>query len=136
MTDEQEKLTDLKRRACKLGHQVEPSVQRLGYCLWRTWPGGRFMILGRNDGVALDAIEQKLDEIEAAKHKAANDPVPAQQSRGPCLALARSDASAAAAKPRSSPRRRAENRRRPSVEAIDGLGEAEIAQLYGNRRYA
>ena len=66
MADEQEKLAVLKRRADKVGYQVEPSVKKLGYCLWQSWPGGRHMILGRNDndGVTLDAIARKLDEVE------------------------------------------------------------------------
>ena len=67
MADEREKLAALKRRADKLGYEIEPSVKKLGYCLWRSWPGGRHMILGRNDnaGVTLDAIARKLDEVEA-----------------------------------------------------------------------
>jgi hypothetical protein len=144
MTDEQEaKLAALKRRADKLGHQIEPSVKKLGYCLWQSWPGGRLMILGRNDndGVTLDAIAQKLDEIEAGNHEAGNRPVPAPQGCGPDLevanhhALARPDTSApAAATPRSSPRG-VDDRRKPLGGAIDELGEAEMAQLYGNRSY-
>jgi hypothetical protein len=67
MPNEQERLEALNKRAGKLGYQIEPSVRKLGYCLWQSWPGGRHMILGRNDndGVTLDAIAQKLDEIEA-----------------------------------------------------------------------
>jgi hypothetical protein len=62
MADEQEKLAALKMRANKLGHQIEPSVKELGYCLWQSWPGvGRHMVLGNNDGVTLNAIAQKLD---------------------------------------------------------------------------
>jgi len=141
MTDEQEeKLAALKTRADKLGHQIEPSVKKLGYCLWQSWPGGRLMILGRNDndGVTLDAIAQKLDEIEAGNHH----PVPAPQGCGPDLevvnhhAPARPDTSApAAATPRSSPRG-GDDRRKPLSGAIDRLGEAEMAQVYGNRSYA
>ena len=64
--NEQERLEDLNKRAGKLGYQIEPSVTKLGYCLWRSWPGiGRQMILGRDGDVALDAIAQKLDKIEA-----------------------------------------------------------------------
>src|SRR5262249_13048455 len=73
VTDEQEALAALKSRANKLGHQIEPSVKNQRYCLWQTWPDGRVMILGRNHGVTLDAIAEKLDEIEAAKHEAGND---------------------------------------------------------------
>ena len=139
MADEQEKLAALKGRADKLGHQIEPSVKKLGYCLWQSWPGGRVMILGRNDndGVTLDAIAQKLDEIEAGNHS-----VPAPQGCGPDLgvvnhhARARPDTSApAAATPRSSPRG-VDDRRKPLGGAIDRLGEAEMAQMYGNRSYA
>jgi hypothetical protein len=64
--NEQEWLEVLNGRADKLGYQIEPSMKMLGYCLWRSWPGvGREMILGRSGDVALDAIAQKLDEIEA-----------------------------------------------------------------------
>ena len=130
MTDEQEKLAALKRRADKLGHQIEPSVKKLGYCLWQSWPSvGRYMVLGRNDndGVTLDAIAQKLDEIEAGDHA-----VPAPPGCGPDLevvnhhALARPDTSApAAAVPQSSPRR-VDERRKPLGGAIDErlMGEA------------
>jgi hypothetical protein len=138
MADEPEKLAALKERADKLGHQIEPSVKKLGYCLWQSWPDGRLMILGRNDndGVTLDAIAQKLDEIEAANHEAGNDLLPAPQSCGPDLALVRPDASApVAATPRSS-RRGVDYRRKPLAGAIDELGEVEIAELYGNKRYA
>jgi hypothetical protein len=110
MADEQEKLAALKRRADKLGYQIEPSVKKLGYCLWQSWPGvGRYMVLGRddNDGVTLDAIARKLDEVEAG-----DLPLPAPQGCGPDIAadthraLARPDTSApAAAMPRSSLRR-------------------------------
>jgi hypothetical protein len=142
MADEQEKLAALKMRADKLGHQIEPSVKKLGYCLWQSWPGvGRYMVLGRNDndGVTLDAIAQKLDEIEAGDHVAL-----APQGRGPDLDLvnhhapARPDTSApAAAVPQSSPRR-VDDRRKPLGGAIDErlMGEAEMAQLYGNKSYA
>src|SRR5215813_5949929 len=106
MANEQEKLAALKMRANKLGHQVEPSVKRQGYCLWQSWAGiGRYMVLGRNDndGVALDAIAQKLDEIEAGDHA-----VPTPPRCGPSLdrhARARPDTSVPAATvPRSSPR--------------------------------
>jgi hypothetical protein len=59
-------LQALKKRARELGYEIDPSVRRLGYCLWRSWPGvGRQMVLGGNDGVALDAIAEKLDEVEA-----------------------------------------------------------------------
>ena len=107
MADEQEKLAALKWRAVKLGHQIEPSVKKLGYCLWQSWPGGRHKILGcnDNDGVTLDAIAQKLDEIEAGDH-AARTP----QGCNPDLDLVNDDALArpetsvpAAAVPQSSP---------------------------------
>jgi hypothetical protein len=55
----------LKMRARKLGYDIEPSVRRSGYCLWRVWPGiGRHMVIGGNDGVTLDTIAAKLDELE------------------------------------------------------------------------
>ena len=63
--NEQKLLEALNKRALSLGYQIEPSVKKPGYCLWQSWPGGRHMILGRDGGVALDAIAQKLDEIEA-----------------------------------------------------------------------
>jgi hypothetical protein len=64
--NEQERLEALSKRAGKLGYQIEPSVKKLGYCLWRSWPDvGRQMVLGRDGDVTLDAIAQKLDEIEA-----------------------------------------------------------------------
>jgi hypothetical protein len=139
MADEQEKLAALKWRAVKLGHQIEPSVKELGYCLWQSWPGvGRHMVLGNNDGVTLDAIAQKLDEIEARDHA-----VPAPPACGPDFevvnhhARARPDTSApAAAVPQSSPR--PVERRKPLGGAIDErlMGEAEMAQLYGNKSYA
>ena len=63
---EQQRLEALIKRADKLGYEIEPSVRKLGYCLWRSWPGiGRQMVLGRDGDVTLDAIAQKLDEIEA-----------------------------------------------------------------------
>ena len=142
MADEQEKLAVLNRRADKLGYQIEPSVKKLGYCLWQSWPGGRHMILGRNDndGVTLDAIARKLDEVEAGDHA-----VLAPQGCGPDLeivnhhALARTDTSSApaAAVPQSSPRG-VDDRRKPLGGAIDErlMGEAEMAQLYGNKSYA
>ena len=141
MADEQEKLAALKRRADELGYQIEPSAKRLGYCLWQSWPGvGRYMVLGcnDNDGVTLDAIARKLDEIDAGDHVAL-----APQGCGPDLevvnhhALARPDTSApAAAVPKSSPQR--VERSKPLGGAIDErlMGEAEIAQLYGNSSYA
>jgi hypothetical protein len=150
MADEQEKLSALKRRADKLGHQIEPSVRKLGYCLWQSWPGGRHMILGRNDndGVTLDAIAQKLDEIEAGDHA-----VPAPQGCGPDLevvnhhALARPDTSApAAAVPQSSPRGVDDQEkpirpspRKPSRQgrAHESIPEAALhsTALYAGRRY-
>ena len=82
MADEQEKLAALKMRANKLGHQIELSVKELGYCLWQSWPGvGRHMVLGNNDGVPLDAIAQKLDEIEARDHAELAHRPAAQTSR-------------------------------------------------------
>ena len=140
MADEQEKLAALKGRAVRLGHQIEPSVKKLGYCLWQSWPDARHKVLGGNDndGVTLDAIAQKLDEIEAGDHAAL-----APQGRGPDLDLvnhhapARPDTSApAAAVPQSSPRR-VDDRRKPLGGAIDErlMGEAEMAQLYGNNSY-
>ena len=72
MANEQEWLEALNKRAGKLGYQVELSMSKLGYCLWRSWPGvGRQMILGREGGVALDAIGQKLDQVEAEEGKKA-----------------------------------------------------------------
>lgn len=65
-TPDQERLKTLHARAIKLGHQVEAGVNRSGYCLWRVLPDiGRYLILGREAGVALDAIEKKLNEIES-----------------------------------------------------------------------
>jgi hypothetical protein len=64
--DEQARVAALKMRARNLGYEIEPSVRRSGYCLWRSLRGvGRHMVLGGNDGVALDAIIEKLDEVEA-----------------------------------------------------------------------
>jgi hypothetical protein len=142
MADEQEKLAALKMRADKLGHQIEPSVKKLGYCLWQSWPGvGRYMVLGRNDndGVTLDAIAQKLDEIEAGDHAAL-----APQGCGPDLEVVNHHALARPRKlrrrrqrlPQSSPRR--VEWHKPLSGAIDErlMGEAEMAQLYGNKSYA
>jgi hypothetical protein len=65
-TSEQERLEALNKRAAKLGCEIELSMTKLGYCLWRPWPGiGRHMVLGPEGDVTLDAIAQKLDEIEA-----------------------------------------------------------------------
>ena len=149
MADEQEKLSALKRRADKLGHQIEPSVRKLGYCLWQSWPGGRHMILGRNDndGVTLDAIAQKLDEIEAGDHA-----VPAPQGCDPDLevvnhhALARPDTSApAAAVPQSSPRGVDDQEkpirpspRKPSASTVltkASQAPLHLPALYAGRRY-
>jgi hypothetical protein len=64
-TPDQERLKTLHARAVKLGYQVEASVNRSGYCLWRVLPDvGRYLILGREGGVPLEGIERKLDEIE------------------------------------------------------------------------
>jgi hypothetical protein len=72
MPNEQDDLAALKKRADKLGYQIEPSVNKLGYCLWQSLPGvGRYMILGRDGGVTLNAIAQKLAEVEAATGKKA-----------------------------------------------------------------
>jgi hypothetical protein len=138
MADEQEKLAALEWRAVKLGHQIEPSVKKLGYCLWRSWPDvGRQMILGREGDVTLDAIAQKLDEIEAGDHSAL-----APQGCGPDLDVVNHHA---LARPRTLRRRRqvlpqpfprrVERQRKPLGEAIDER-EAEMAQLYGNKSYA
>jgi len=70
MAAEQERLEALEQRAGKLGYQIEPSLNKQGYCLWETLPGiGRLLILGRDGGVTLDAIAQKLDEVEVAARK-------------------------------------------------------------------
>lgn len=70
MPNEQEKLAALKKRADRLGYQIEPSVDKLGYCLWQSVPGvGRYMIVGRDGGVTLDTIAQKLAEIETEAGK-------------------------------------------------------------------
>ena len=72
MANEQERLAALRKRADNLGYQIEPSVTKLGFCLWESWPDvGRLMILGRDGGVTLDAIAQKLDEVEAEAGKKA-----------------------------------------------------------------
>ena len=149
MADEQEKLSALKRRADKLGHQIELSVGKLGYCLWQCWPGGRHMILGRNDndGVTLDAIAQKLDEIEAGDHA-----VPALPGCSPDLevvnhhARGRADTSApAAAVPQLSPRGdddqekpiRPSPRKRSSETVLTEAFQAplHLTALYAGRRY-
>ena len=66
MANEQEDLEALKKRAAKLGYQIESSENGPGYSLWEVLPDvGRYMILGRNGGVTLDVIAQKLDELEA-----------------------------------------------------------------------
>jgi hypothetical protein len=148
MADEQEKLSALKRRADKLGHQIEPSVRKLGYCLWQSWLAAH-MILGRNDndGVTLDAVAQKLDEIEAGDHA-----VPAPQGRGPDPeavdhhALARPDTSApAAAVPQSSPRGVDDQEkpirpspRKPSASTVltkASQAPLHLPALYAGRRY-
>jgi hypothetical protein len=150
MADEQEKLAALKMRANKLGHQIEPSVKELGYCLWQSWPGvGRYMVLrgNNNDGVTLDAIAQKLDEIEARDHA-----VPALPGCGPDLevvnhhARARADTSApAAAVPQSSPQGdddqekpiRPSPRKRSSGTVLMEAFQAtlHLTALYAGRRY-
>ena len=72
MANEQGRLEALSERAGKLGHQIELSMDKRAYCLWETIPGvGRYLILGREGGVALDAIAQKLDQVEAEKGKKA-----------------------------------------------------------------
>jgi hypothetical protein len=146
MANEQEKLAALMMRANKLGHQIEPSVKKLGYCLWQSWPGvGRYMVLGRNDndGVTLDAIAQKLDEIEAREHA-----VPAPPGCGPDLevvnhhARARPDTPApAAAVPQSSPRGGDDQEkpihpspRKPSARTV--LTKASQAPLHLTALYA
>jgi hypothetical protein len=64
--NEQQRLEALKKRAAKFGHEIEPSMKKPGYCLWVSLPGvGRYMVLGREGAATLDAIAQKLDEIEA-----------------------------------------------------------------------
>jgi hypothetical protein len=141
MADEQKKLAALEWRAVKLGHQIEPSVKKLGYCLWRSWPDvGRQMILGREGDVTLDAIAQKLDEIEAGNHAAL-----ALQGGGPDLDVVNHHALAPPRTlrrrrqvlPQPSPRR-IERQRKPLGEAPDerSMGDAEMAQLYGNKSYA
>jgi hypothetical protein len=148
MADEQEKLAALRMRANKLGHQIEPSVKELGYCLWQSWPGvGRHMVLGNNDGVTLDAIAQKLDEIEARDHA-----VPAPPASGPGLevvnhhARARRDTSApAAALAQSSPRGGDDQEkpirpspRKPSAGTVltkASQAPLHLTALYAGRRY-
>jgi hypothetical protein len=57
--NEQEWLEALNKRAGKLGYQIEPSVTKLGYCLWRSWPGiGRQMILGRDGDVTRASVSK------------------------------------------------------------------------------
>ena len=66
MVNEEARFAALNMRARELGYEIDPSVRRLGYCLWRSLPGvGRQMVPGDNDGVALDVIAEKLDEVEA-----------------------------------------------------------------------
>jgi predicted CoA-binding protein len=68
MTNERADLEALKKRADKLGYQIEPSLNKPGYCLWEVLPRvGRYLILGRDGGVTLDVIAQRLDEVEAGK---------------------------------------------------------------------
>jgi hypothetical protein len=67
---EQERLDALKKRAAKLGYQIEPNLNGPGYCLWEVLPGiGRHMVLGREGDVTLAAIAQKLAELKAARKK-------------------------------------------------------------------
>jgi hypothetical protein len=135
-------------RANKLGHQIEPSVKVLGYCLWQSWPGvGRHMVLGNNDGVTLNAIAQKLDEIEARDHA-----VPAPPGSGPDLqvvnhhARARPDASAPGATvPQSTPRGGDDQEkpirpspREPSAGTVltkASQAPLHLTALYAGRRY-
>jgi hypothetical protein len=117
MPDEQQKLAALKNRAEKLGYQIEPSVNKLGYCLWQSWPGvGRHMVIGRDGGITLDVIAQKLGEVEAEAAKKAPEvrdhTLLAPQGCGPDIAVvshrgpARPDTSAPAAETsQSSPAR-------------------------------
>jgi hypothetical protein len=66
MANKQVDLEALKERAAQLGYQIESSENGPGYCLWEVLPGaGRYIILGRDGGVTLDVIAQKLDEFEA-----------------------------------------------------------------------
>ena len=150
MANEQERLEALNKHAGKLGYQIELSVKRLGYCLWQSWPGvGRYMVLGRNDndGVTLDAIAQKLDEIEARDHA-----VPAPPGCGPDLevvnhhARVRPDTSApAAAVPQSSPRGGDDQEkpirpspRKPSAGTVltkASQAPLRLTALYAGRRY-
>jgi hypothetical protein len=63
-TTDHERLEALQVKASKLAYQIDASVDRQGYCLWRLLPGvGRSMVLGREGGVTLDAIEKKLETI-------------------------------------------------------------------------
>jgi predicted CoA-binding protein len=65
MAIDERKLAALQERGVKLGYQVDTSMNKLGYCLWRVLPRvGRYLILGRDGGVTLEAIEKKLDEID------------------------------------------------------------------------
>jgi hypothetical protein len=146
--NEQEWLEALNKRADKLGYQIEPSVKKLGYCLWRSWPGvGRHMVLGRDGDVTLDAIAQKLDEIEPRDHA-----VPAPPACGPDLevvnhhARARPDTSApAAAVPQSSPRGGDDQEkpirpspRKPSARTVltkASQAPLHLTALYAGRRY-
>lgn len=64
--DEEKRVAALKLQAKKLGCQIHATADRHGYGLVRSLPGsGRQMLLGRDGGVALDAIAKKLDELEA-----------------------------------------------------------------------
>ena len=63
MAIDQEMFETLQKRAVKLGYKVDAAVS--GYCLWRVLPGvGRYLILGHEGGVTLDAIAKELDQIE------------------------------------------------------------------------
>ena len=148
MENEEARLAGLRMRANKLGYEIDPSVRKLGYCLWQSWPGvGRHMVLGNNDGVTLDAIAQKLDEIEARDHA-----VPAPPRCGPDLevvnhhARARPDTAAPAAiVPQSSPRGGDDQEkpirpspRKPSAgtDAHESIpGPLHLTALYAGRSY-
>jgi hypothetical protein len=66
LANDEEKLASLKKRAVKLGHQID--IDRHGYRLWKVLPGiGRILILGRESDTKLDAIAKKLDELTAKK---------------------------------------------------------------------
>jgi hypothetical protein len=68
---EQEKLVALNACATRLGYKIDLSLDKRGYCLWQTLPGvGRYLVLGREGGVAIDTIAKKLDELEVEKKKA------------------------------------------------------------------